>query len=115
MESLITALVNGIVVPVVTVLTAPIPFLASSGLLLAIFAALWLAFGIALVRDRARIDSSWHRLRSLPLPVQLIAWLLFLPVIAGLWIWRTSWPQAARLLVVAGLAGWNLLVLLPAA
>jgi uncharacterized membrane protein YvlD (DUF360 family) len=115
MDTLITFLVNGIVVPVITILTAPIPFLASSGLLLAIFAALWLGFAIALVRDPARIDGTWRRLRTLPLVVQALAWLLFLPVLVGLWIWQTSWPRVARLLLVAGLAAWNLLVFLPAA
>lgn len=114
MDTLITILVNGIVVPVITLLTAPIPFLASSGLLLAAFAALWLAFGIALVRSPARIDRTWRRLRSLPLAIQALAWLLLLPVVAGLWIWHTSWPRAARLLLVAGLAGWNLVVFVPA-
>jgi hypothetical protein len=32
---------------------------------------------------------------------------------ACLWIWRTGWPRVARLTLVAGLAGWNLLVLMP--
>lgn len=110
MDALITALVDGIVVPV----TGTIPFLVSSGILLAVFAGLWIAFAVALVRDPARIDAAWRRLRSWPLPVQAIAWLLFLPVMAGLWIWRTSWPSAARLVLIAGLAGWNVLVFLPA-
>jgi hypothetical protein len=111
MDTLITSLVDGIVVP----LTSVIPSLVSSGLLLAGFAGLWLAFGVALVREPARLDATWQRLRSLPLVVQALAWLLFLPVIAGLWIWRTSWPRAARLAVVACLAGWNLVMFLPAA
>ena len=110
METFITALVDGIVVPV----TSIIPFLATSGILLAVFAGLWLAFAVTLVRDPARIDLAWRRLRAMPLAVQGLAWLLFLPVLAGLWIWRTSWPALARLVVIAGLAGWNVLVFLPA-
>jgi hypothetical protein len=65
------------------------------------------------VRDQARIDAAWRQVRSLPLVVQALAWLLFLPVLAGAWIWRTSWPVITRLAVVVGLAGWNLLVFLP--
>jgi hypothetical protein len=29
------------------------------------------------------------------------------------WVWETSWPLVVRLLVVFGVAGWNLLVFLP--
>jgi hypothetical protein len=32
-----------------------------------------------------------------------------------MWIWETTWPVVLRLLLVAGVAGWNLLVLLPRA
>jgi len=28
----------------------------------------------------------------------------------GLWIWETSWPFVLRVVLVAGLAGWNLLI-----
>jgi hypothetical protein len=105
MGSLIAWLVDAV--------TAPIPFLVSSGLLLLVFAGLWVAFGAALVRDPSRIDDSWRRLRAAPLVVQALAWLLLLPVLAGIWVWRTGWPRLARLVLVGGLAGWNLLVFLP--
>ena len=113
MDSIVTALTDGLAA-LVGAVTAPIPLLTSSGILLLAFAALWVAFAAALVRDPARIDAAWCRLRALPLVVQGLAWLLFLPVLAAAWAWRTGWPVAARLLVVGGLAGWNLLVLLPA-
>jgi hypothetical protein len=38
---------------------------------------------------------------------------LFLPVMAGLWVWETTWPLVLRVMIIVGLAGWNLLVLLP--
>jgi hypothetical protein len=113
MDTIITTVVDRILVPLIAAVTAPIPFLASSGILLLLFGALWVAFGFALVRDPARIEGTWRRLRSLPLVVQLVAWVLFLPVLAGIAIWRTGWPQAARLVLVGGLAGWNLLMFLP--
>ena len=34
-------------------------------------------------------------------------------VMIGLWIWETSWPFIVRLILVLGIAGWNLLVFLP--
>jgi hypothetical protein len=112
-ETLITTLVDGVLVPLIGAVTAPLPFLASSGILLVVFAGLWVAFAAALVREPARIDEAWRRIRSLPLVVQAIVWLLFLPVMAGVWIWRTGWPRIARLVLVGGIAGWNLLVFLP--
>jgi hypothetical protein len=88
---------------------------AESGALFVTFAVLWLAFGAALVLGQGGIDAAWAWVRSLPLVVQLVAWVLFLPVMAGVWIWETSWPFVLRLVLVLGLAGWNLLVFLPRA
>lgn len=116
MDTLISTLVGALVAvldAIVVPLAGAIPLLASSGLLLLVFAGLWLAFGAALVRDPGRLDAGWRRLRAMPLVVQGIAWLLLLPVVAGLWVWRTGWPRLARLTLIGGLAGWNLLVMLP--
>jgi hypothetical protein len=51
----------------------------------------------------------------LPLVVQAVVWLLFLPVMVGLWIWETTWPVILRVFLVVSIAGWNLLVFLPKA
>lgn len=115
MDSLISVLVDGILVGGINLVLTPILFLVSSGILLFLFGALWLAIGIALVREPGRIDAAWSRLRSLPLVVQGLACLLFLPVVAGVWVWRTSWPRVARLTLLGLLAGWNLLMFLPRA
>ena len=109
MDAVITGLVNGVVVPV----TSSIPFLVSSGLLLVLFGGLWIAFAIAVLRRGSSLDLAWERIRRLPRLVQGLAWLLFLPVLAGLWTWRTSWPLVARLTLITGVAGWNLLVFIP--
>lgn len=109
MEQVIVTIIDWTIVPV----TSAIPFLASHGILLAIFAALWAMFGYALIRDRPSLDAVWLRIRRLPLVVQAFAWLLLLPVLAGLRIWRSRWPRVWRLALIAGLAGWNLLVFLP--
>ena len=109
MDSIIVALVDGIVVPV----TGTIPFLASSGILVAVFAVMWAVFAVLMVRDRPALDRAWHRFRRWPLLAQGVAWLLFLPVVAGLWIWHQGWPAVARGALIAGIACWNLLVLMP--
>ena len=109
MDSIIVALVNGIVVPV----TGTIPFLASSGILVAVFAVMWAVFAVTMVRERPALDRAWLRFRRWPLLAQGLAWLLFLPVVAGLWVWHRGWPAVARCVLIAGIAGWNLLVLMP--
>jgi hypothetical protein len=109
MDQLIVTIIDWTIVPV----TSAILFLVSHGILLALFAALWALFGYAAVRSAASLDDAWTQVRHLPLVAQGLAWLLFLPVLAGLWIWRRGWPVAGRLTLIAGLAGWNLLVLAP--
>ena len=78
-----------------------------------VFTFLWLAFVAVLLFNRERLKNVWQSIRSLPLLVQLILWLLFLPVMLGLWIWQTSWPLWLRLILVASLAWWNVYVFFP--
>ncbi len=90
-----------------------IGFMAETGILFLVFALIWVAFGAALILSQGSLDAAWQSVRSLPLILQGVIWLLFLPVMIGLWIWETTWPLIMRLLLVIGIAGWNLLVLLP--
>lgn len=111
MEQLITGLVDNVVVPI----TGVIPVLVSSGIAFVVFAILWIGFGYALVTSQGSLDAAWQWVRALPLLVQGVVWLLFLPVVVALWIWETTWPIILRLILVAGLAGWSLLIFLPRA
>lgn len=77
-------------------------------------AALWLGLAVALFTHEAAVDDAWRSIATLPPPVLGLAWLVFLPGMAGLWVWTTDWPLALRLVVIAGLAAWNLLVFIPA-
>ncbi len=90
-------------------------FLASSGVAFVIFGLLWVAFAVGLIWSQGSVDAAWEWLRGLPWIAQGVVWLLFLPVTAGLWIWETSWPLVLRLVLVAGLAGWSLLIFFPKA
>ena len=109
METIIESIVAFVVVPLANL----VPILVSSGVALLIFALLWAAFGVALVHDRSRLDEAWRWLRGLPVIAQGLAWLLFLPVLAGLRVWRARWPLAGRLVTIGGLAGWSLLIFIP--
>jgi len=106
---------EGIIETTATALGNTIGWLAENGVLFIAFAAIWLAFGIGLIWSQGSLDQAWATIRGWPLIVQAIAWLLFLPIMAGLWIWETSWPLVVRVVLVLSLAGWNLLVFLPRA
>jgi hypothetical protein len=78
-----------------------------------VFAALWVAFGYALVASQGSLDRTYEWLRGLPLIAQAVVWLLTLPVAIGLWVWETSWPLLVRLTLVIGIGAWNLAVFFP--
>lgn len=92
-----------------------IGWMADHGVLFIVFAVLWVAFAAALVWSQGSLDQAWQAIRSWPLIIQVVAWVLFLPVMFGLWVWETSWPLVVRLILVIGVAGWNLLVFVPRA
>lgn len=110
METIITGFVDKILVPFLNGLL--IPFIEAGGGFV-VFAVLWAAFGYALIARQGSLDEAWQAIRAMPLIVQGLIWLFFLPVMVGLWVWETTWPIVLRVLVVAGVAGWNLLVFLP--
>ncbi|HSF81800.1 MAG TPA: hypothetical protein VLA49_11230 [Anaerolineales bacterium] len=76
---------------------------------IAIFALLWIGFAVALVVNREWLDLLWNWARALPPVAEIIVWVVFLPVMTGLWIWESSWSVLVRLLAFAGIVGWTLL------
>lgn len=102
-------LVRWVILPV----TGVIPVLVRTGLLFLGFAALWFGFFVALVVDPTILESVGRTIEGLPVVVQLVTWVLFLPLTAGLWTWTTDWPLVVRVVLVVGLAGWNLVMFIP--
>jgi len=74
-----------------------------------IFTMLWVGFAIALVVNREWLNLLWNWVQALPSVSEIIVWVLFLPIMVGLWIWESSWPDLVRLLAFAGIVGWTLL------
>jgi hypothetical protein len=89
--------------------------MSENGILFAIFAVIWIAFAAGLIFSQGSVDQAWQSIRDLPLIVQIVVWILFLPVMIGLWIWETTWPLIVRLVLVIGVAGWNLFMFQPKA
>ena len=78
-----------------------------------LFGVLWAGFAAALVWSQGSLDQTWQWISGLPLILQGVVWLLFLPVVAGLWVWETTWPLAWRLIIVGGLGFVNVVAFFP--
>jgi len=78
-----------------------------------LFAVLWVGFAYALVSSQGSLDAAWRWITSLPLILQGVVWLLFLPVVAGLWVWESAWPLAMRLILAAGIGFFNVYLFFP--
>lgn len=74
-----------------------------------IFVALWAGFVTAMVVNQAWLDVLWDWMQALPFVTKIIVWILFLPIMAMLWIWESDWPTLARLLGFGGILAWTLL------
>jgi hypothetical protein len=78
-----------------------------------IFVFMWGAFAVGIVASQGSLDATWEWIRGLPLLIQAVVWLLFLPVVVGLWVWESAWPLVARVVIVGGLAVATLYVFVP--
>lgn len=78
-----------------------------------IFLILWFAFGVALIFNQGALDSVWQWLTSVPIILQVILWVVFLPITLGLWIWESDWELWLRLLMIIVIAVVNISVLSP--
>ena len=76
-----------------------------------IFVILWVGLVVALVVNREWLDELWAWSQALPSVPKIIVWLLFLPIMVGLWIWEYSWSTPGRLLGFTGIVAWALLAI----
>jgi hypothetical protein len=79
-----------------------------------LFTVLWIAFMAAVAFDPATLEDVWRAARRPAILVQAVIWLLFLPVMAGLWIWQRPWPPPVRLTLLVAIAATNVFLFLPA-
>ena len=59
------------------------------------------------------LDDVWHAVHRRALVIQAVAWLLYLPIMIGLWIWERPWPVAVRVVPVLALGAWTVFFLFP--
>jgi hypothetical protein len=72
-----------------------------------IFAMLWIVFATALIVNREWMVLLWNWVGELPLILKLIVWVVFLPIMVGIWIWESTWPDIVRWLGFAGIVLWT--------
>jgi hypothetical protein len=71
---------------------------------------IWLAFFGLLFAGV--LDELWSSIRDLPLVVEAVLWILFLPWMLGMVVWTSSRAEWLRVvLVVAFAAGWTIISL----
>lgn len=69
--------------------------------------AMWLAFFVLLFADR--LDDLWRAILQLPLIVEIILWVLFLPWMLGMAVWTSTWADWLRVaLVLCFAVGWTI-------
>jgi hypothetical protein len=68
---------------------------------------MWGAFFVLLFADR--LDGLWSAIRDLPLLVEVVVWVVFLPWVLGTAVWTSSWPVGLRVLLIGCFAiGWTI-------
>lgn len=78
---------------------------------LLIFGIVWVGFFAILITNQAMLATIWNWAQALPTVLRVMVWLMFLPVMVGLWIWESSWSTPVTVLAIAGMLGWTLLAI----
>jgi hypothetical protein len=69
--------------------------------------AMWGAFFVFLFADR--LEAIWSAIRDLPLVVEVVLWVVFLPWMLGTAVWTSSWPAGVRIFLVGCFfIGWTI-------
>lgn len=74
----------------------------------AVFVLTWAGFAYALAVDPAILDDVWAWFQGLQMPLAVVIWIVFLPLVVGLWIWESTWPPLVGLALGLGMLAWTL-------
>ena len=66
--------------------------------------ALWVVFLAAMVFSQSSMSEVWTWFTEQPLALQIPLGFAFLPWVAGMWVWESSWAMVLRVVMVTGLA-----------
>jgi hypothetical protein len=65
---------------------------------------LWIAFAVLWIFDSSVLGSIFHWVQGIPLILEIIVWIVFLPWIFSLWILQTSLPLWLRIIIIVAVA-----------
>jgi 4-amino-4-deoxy-L-arabinose transferase-like glycosyltransferase len=87
--------------------TCPQPGRGGSVLWFLWMVGLWVVFFVFL--RSGRLDEVASTIKDLPLPLELLVWLLFFPWVLGTAVWTSDWSETTRMLLVVLFAlGWTI-------
>lgn len=70
--------------------------------------AMWIGFFALLFADQ--LDAVWRWITQLPVVVEIVMWVAFLPWMLATWVWTGDWPAVVRAVLVTVFAiGWTLI------
>jgi ABC-type amino acid transport system permease subunit len=84
-----------------------------AGLWLIWMVGMWVAFFALLLANQ--LDGLWSAVRQLPLIVEIVLWVAFLPWMLGMAVWTSPWAGWLRVAIVLGLAAGWILISIPRA
>jgi hypothetical protein len=67
---------------------------------------MWIGFFVLLFANQ--LDALWRWITQLPIVVEIVMWVAFLPWMLATWVWTGDWPALLRATLVAIFAiGWT--------
>ena len=79
----------------------------------AVAVLLWVGFAVLLLNRQGSLGEIWAAFRGQSWILQALEVLIFLPWVAALWVWNTSWDLWIRALLLIGLLWVSLYLLFP--
>jgi len=68
----------------------------------------WVAFFVLVAASPSTLLDIWDWVGGLSWPLEVLLWIVFLPWMLALAVWRSGWPDWLRwLLIVILAAGWT--------
>jgi len=64
----------------------------------------WIAFAVLWIFDSSVLGSIFHWIQGIPLILEIIVWIVFLPWVFSLWIWQTSLALWLRVIIIVVIA-----------
>lgn len=65
---------------------------------------LWLAFAGLWIFSSETLGHIFTWIQGLPLILEIIVWIVFIPWVGSLWIWNSSWPLWLKIVVIVAIA-----------